>query len=912
MRKRFLVFIFAALVANGWRETGAQSAVVVRAARSDTLTAEPGATVTAVFKVTNSRAQAVLARPRIAVPNGWVVVIGAAPFDVAARNTDTWLVGISLPVSAAAGNYVVRVGVAAGATDSPADSVVVRVDERRGIDVHPGNGPTYAMSGKAYEVRFLVHNRGNVPATFLLGAVTSAGSPCPLDRTQVTVQPGGTTTIAARVASDAVGHRSSENVVELRAVDGADTTVSASASLRTTIVPQSRSWLNQLSTVPAELTVRAAGPGSGVSPAALAGGGDVGPGGSARFDFLFRAPVDGPSLFGERDEYRVALATNHVGLRLGDNLYGFSQLSSSWMSGFGGELRAELAGLEAGAYVRESRLNRSPGSERALLLGTSPHERFSISAIGVDRTSGRTPGGRKGALAGHARLAGWSLLEVEGALSDSLGSAGEAHHARLSGEVSRLSYDLSLTRGTPTFAGRDRGQTSAHAGVTARLATWASFSGNSSTLSFMPVLDAGSFNQLQTTSVEGDFIDDRISLGYEQTRRANGGVSSDPGGGQQGVRVRGSLPLGPLSVYADLAEGVTRGSGLEDRRYESFAMTLRASLGAAGMLEFFGQRSAGMVFQSSGVSGGTTATLQLPRSTSLTVSAYGTLPAGQSNNWFAQADAELSHQLSHGPTLVVRDRVTNYGWSTIQPRSHLIFFELRAPLKIPTGLVRPVGQARGKIVDEGGRGVAGVLVRLGREAAVSDASGRVLFESLLPGRYPVSIDVGDSRRAADALLAGDVAVDVSPGASRPAEFALSFIHRGELLVRVRRLDFASTLGDATRDSLVDAGGFPSAMIALVGVRDTIFQTTNEAGVADFRDLPAGRWSVRVIAEPLPESHALERGERDVVVRPGARSVLAFEIIPKRRAVQFMEPPPPVFARPAHAPSPTSSPIRKKK
>jgi hypothetical protein len=126
-------------------------------------------------------------------------------------------------------------------------------------------------------------------------------------------------------------------------------------------------------------------------------------------------------------------------------------------------------------------------------------------------------------------------------------------------------------------------------------------------------------------------------------------------------------------------------------------------------------------------------------------------------------------------------------------------------------------------------------------------------------------------------------------------------------VGVRQLDFATTLAGTAADSLVDAGGFANAMIALIGARDTIYQITNQDGVADFRDIPAGSWAVKMIAGPLPSAHMVDDDERAVSVRAGARATIGFRIVPKRRAVQMMDPPPPVIARPAPSPSPRTNP-----
>jgi hypothetical protein len=206
--------------------------------------------------------------------------------------------------------------------------------------------------------------------------------------------------------------------------------------------------------------------------------------------------------------------------------------------------------------------------------------------------------------------------------------------------------------------------------------------------------------------------------------------------------------------------------------------------------------------------------------------------------------------------------------------------------------------AHGRILDEEtGRGVSGVLVRLGPEAAVTDAQGRVAFASLPPGRYHASVDGPPDAHIADALLTGDVAVDVAPDAKRAPNFTLSLVRGGQVRVDVRQFDFATTLATSSPDSLVDAGGFTGAMIALISPRDTIYQVTNQAGIADFRDVPIGPWAVQVIAASLPDAHVLEFDERAIGVRASERTNVELRIVPKRRAVQFVSPPKPELTIP---------------
>ena len=268
-------------------ESAAQSRTVIQTAHRDTLLAEASAVVTVAFTVRNDRAEAMRAEPTVVVPKGWSVVVGGAPFKIAAKSRELWLIGIAPPATTPAGTYGIRASLIADGDSVVADSLFVRVPERRGLEVLPGEAPPYAMAGDGYPVTFFVRNRGNVAATYSFRASASIGSAPSLQTESLELRPGATATVSARVVERTRRSRmahTAKTSFELQAADDADSTISSTVSLRTTIVPPSRRWVDQLSTVPAQLTLRSVGNNAGVSPAVLFGSGQLA-GSTTQVDF---------------------------------------------------------------------------------------------------------------------------------------------------------------------------------------------------------------------------------------------------------------------------------------------------------------------------------------------------------------------------------------------------------------------------------------------------------------------------------------------------------------------------------------------------------------------------------------------------------------------------------------------------
>src|SRR5207237_3305097 len=103
-----------------------------------------------------------------------------------------------------------------------------------------------------------------------------------------------------------------------------------------------------------------------------------------------------------------------------------------------------------------------------------------------------------------------------------------------------------------------------------------------------------------------------------------------------------------------------------------------------------------------------------------------------------QLAARLTNTLPNGSklSLRVRSAITVFG----APSEKLAYLEYSLPIGVPTGHTHRPGRANGTVIGgKSGRGVPGVLVRLGPRAGVTDHDGRVSFAGLPPGEYRASL-----------------------------------------------------------------------------------------------------------------------------------------------------------------------------
>jgi hypothetical protein len=872
----------------------AQGGVIeLRAAATDSSRIDGGSVFTSVFTVKNPGSDTARIQPTLLVPHGWTIVMGNAAFAVAPGKTETWLVGVSVPGSAPAAVYAVRGALIMGGT-TVSDSILVHVNEHRAIEILSLDVPGWVMAGSRYEARFLVRNRGNVPSTVALSGSTGRGKHVDADPASTTIAPGTSATVTVRVAMAGTVARTTDDVLELAAVDQADPRVRVTAFARTTVVPHDVA--GSLATVPGMLSLRSIGGASGVSPVALAAAGMLADNTTA-VDVRLQSPTgrDTPYGFGERDEYRANFKATKFSLNLGDNAYGFSPLTSSGMMGTGAEFDGTAGGLPIGAYAQQ--LRWIPGSvrEEGVFLGTAPDSARGLSTTFVERQSTDGPVS-VGSIGGRARLPLGATIQLEAATSDSSHTSGAAESARLAGTLSNVSYDIGVLHGSTDFVGMARGTTTQDGVVTTRLGTQIAItaSGSIRASDFSTPLSGVPAQRFAMTNIGASYGGGLAMLEYGWLSRHDDGTLTPLDGTQHGLRATSSLPLGQASLSVSYERG-TVNADIETagRPYDVVTVTAQTKLWDAGNLSVFGAHDDGNTLTGStnGVANvGVSLELHLPFYLELVLSTTAqraTLGVFDgSGSWFSQSDARLDYAFAGGQSLSLHERIWQNPSVQGSVDASAIYLEFRTPIRLPVGPARVGGRAEGRITDAAtGRPLVGALVRIGDQAAVTDKDGRVAFSGLASARERVSIDATGA--AAGALLVGDAFVDTRDQSRHPVMFALSVARGGSVRVLVRILGPALGTLAANKDSMVTVGMEPNVLVALMGAHDTLYQSSDDRGRVDFGSVAPGVWTLVVMPGELPDHHVFEADRIEVTVKSGERRDVELRLVPQKRTVTII-------------------------
>jgi hypothetical protein len=821
--------------------------------------------------------------PAIPLPAGWTRENSLAPARRGAYAMERGGDCVAPPAGVAAGTYVIRAGITAnGATVS--DSAIVTIEERYALDVKASNAPTYVLAGDSYETTFLVRNAGNVTTRVKLKATSNRGSSPKLTASEIDLTPGATQPVKVTVTVPAAQIRSQQDLLEIIAIDAIRDTVRAEASVETTIIAKASSG-SDFWTVPGDFAVRASSANSGVSAFVASGSGFLNEKGSVKVDFAAQSAPDGQSVFGERDQYRFGLSTKNLGLRAGDQAFGFSSLTSSGSQGTGAEITGKRGGLSAGTYYQKNRWMNS-GSEMAASLGSAAEATTGGSMVVLQRNHAV---GASRVVAGTARTGfGRANLELEAAKSDSVRQAGAAGVVRFYGSAPTFQYDFGAQRANNTFAGAQRASADQHASVSGQKLGSAVLSAMVAIHQTNPTPQSGGFGQkMSTSSLTGSFHNGS-SLEYERFARNDfGGTSTGIRGVQQSVRARGRVATGNLDFLGTIQTGVVSQEDSSKHSFSSISGSVRAKVGRDQYLSAFMDLTDGQSLGAGGVgtiTGGTSAELKLGNLTALRLTTTTTAQRDRLSDWVGQADVTVERRVRQS-IVALRARISESG-SPTGVSQNAVYMEVRTPLRLPTSRLALGGRARAQVVDaETGRGVQGALVRMGEVAAVTEKNGVATFKGLESGEYHAVVEGGVS--AGQIVEGGNVSVDSS---KHPAEFKLNVSRGARVHARLRRMEKASQGGSgpsAGADSLIDVGAVQGAVLALISARDTIWQSADDRGRVDFGALPSGHYTLKVVAGDVPEFTTFEKKEMELDLTAGESREIDFRLVPQIRAVQFI-------------------------
>jgi len=824
----------------------------------------PGRGVTAAFLVSPASPAGATVHAEVEAPEGWRAVAGGGSLRVGPGERRMQLVSVAVPATAAAGTYFVHLAARSGYATGR-DSVRVEVSEHRGLAVRLVAAPRFAPAGGAYAADFLVTNTGNVESRVRLAARGSHGLPARADSALLRLAPGGSREVRVSVSTRGVDH-GLVHEVRLVASDAADT-VSAAASGRVELVPGGSARPGR---IPAELAVHAAALGGPGIPLSLAGSGAL-PGGSGmRVDFDFRG--GGAGLVGgtSADRYAARLRGRGFDLFLGDQLYTLSPLTEPGRPGFGAGGRWSAGRWSVSGFgQRDRRLpGEAPRYGASLGYAAGPAT-LSFNALSVP---GEGLAATARALLHPFRIA---ALDLEYGRGTDGAETGGAYSLRLSGSTPWLAYALLRSRADAGFPAPDGVAAQDRASVRLQPGGGFYLSGSASRYAADPYA-RGALGGWAATGESwrvGAGHGGGFSAEFRRELRSGTGLVSVPELETRALALRASRTLGPLTLSPHAEVGTAGDPRGRPGPLRTLGLWSALRLGGGGSVSAGVERrlgTAGGGALSDRVRGSADATLRAGGATTLRLSARGELDRRGGEDGDRGVDAEVERQLPGGHRLVARVRTAwrEGGFA----RAPLFLLDYVVPLRVPVPRRLAGGRASGVVVDAAdGRGVEGVLLRLGGRATVTDRHGRWSLEGLPAGAHFLEVDrlsLGLDRIPDVALPLRVVVAD-----GRTARVDLRLARSTRVLGNVRRAP--SHAGEAGVEVTLSRGG------------ERHRQTTDAWGRFDFPDLAPGRWLLAARHPALPANHSLAPDTVALELAPGERREVSLRVVPRVRPVRII-------------------------
>jgi hypothetical protein len=883
-------------------------------------------TLTASLAVTNGPLEHTLVVETV-LPAGWRVVAGGDAFTLAPGREDLRLLSVLVPSSAPAGHYLLKITVRetreGGASATVELPVTVR--DEPALSLYLLERPPFVVAGAPCTALFMLVNTGNVIVHPVLSAHENLGLAVELPDLPQRLEPGGQLEVPVTVRTDAhirgpVVHRLTLSVRdEPGAVDEVDAALAkplAQASYSVEIVPLSEAGGVPMHSLRLDsLTIGRSGYSGDLDASLkefLSLTGSLDEAGEHRIEAnvvkLLATGAD--PLVTLEDRYSVAWRHRLGSVTLGDAQFTLSPLLAANENGRGVQASFTPRGIHIGAmYFSDPLFGTAEDWLGALVGARFPLDRTEDQAFYSVDAAVRWPLADAVAFGLSQRLRPIKGvdMQLDAALhADGAGGFAPAILAEANAEFDGISGNLRFLRAWPDFDVEYHDSQSLSASATSilldgNLSLTGSFSIEDSNLLRDPGLPnasrsvAGSLHASGTVPSWGsrpmlfvrlmserdllptpdfDLFDALVHLGWVQKL--------------EGV---------DLSMVSTLDQSVDRlndhwSTTLTDE--VTAAWPLSPALGMSTSLQYNGRlRDVGLSWHTIGWKIGARGTwpmtsLEGSTSTSWTFSDAGlhsimvglsasgrhVFPRGHS----IQADADVS---------VTRDILA---WSP----AFSLSLSYRTCTDVPLYRTHDSSVVRGRVfLEETGAPREGVLLRLNGLAAITDASGKYVFNIPKSGTYQLQVDRGTLGKG------------MIPSRATPIE--LNTLPRTETVIDIGVIESATLSGTVSvwgyheggafeagggsgseSAELSNLGGLGNVVLELRNGSDPIRRLSNPSGRFEFAEVRPGHYTLAVIGGLIPTYHHVEQNTYTVELEPGQEGLIEIRVVQERRRIQMVD------------------------
>lgn len=937
--------------------------VDVTASDSSVFTVEPRQVVTRVFRVTNRGGPGIF-ESRLILPEGWRALTPDFPFQLAPGASAMRLVSFFAPANTPAGEY--RVGYQVAERDNRGRNggatMLVRVLPVFKLQVDVVELPTVAIVGEPYKAVFQISNYSNAPLAVGWGAESSKGSKLKPASGALTLAPGESVPVTVVVNPPTLTEPAHD---QLRLTASAPAQgLSNKAERSVEIMPrisgdQTGHW-HELPTMFTQRTGAnwrrnsgADGGGSRVGSGnqiEWSGAGTLDPQGQHYLSFLFRGPdLDDASIFGQQSMFFVDYRGPRFDVGLGNLSFDLSPLTVTGTGGIGARLGWHEGDWRAAAFYShdwntdDNWDTDDSGQQIGFSVAHALRPNWWVTLSYLNTEDEEDGNSHILSLRNQWQFGEHTALDLELAGSTGDLGTGAAVWLDLSRVGAPFRYRLSLLHADPNFAGQYQDQSRLHFDFSynPEKQPW-SFDGfyrydrynqDQQRLVFIDPTRLRDRNQ-QVLVSEAALFGNRnqlllITEPAREEQEAGLGVrwGSDAAGrwsaqlryGEcQGQRDNG-LPFSDVTHSLRLGWGksfdkqnLSLDTAVEvGRRFDHVSGGTEMAYGYRGSLSwrptrFFSLSAAidDTIDPCLGMSGDSNDSPQFSLGANFNFSSRSALNLGvqaQQSDDATQVigQAQFSYRRDNGHIISLQ---AQYASGANEEANVMLSYAV--PIKVPTMRKGDTKRLTGRVFDQETRaGLANVVLRLGRQVAITDERGNFTFPAAPWGFYDLSVAGGQV--PVGMIPVGTLPVPVDLATESEQHVEIGFIRGGTIAGRVQLYEPDPRLMPSQTFIRIGQGGSatpPPAVKELVpttGLRGILVEVrngdkvhrrlTNANGEFSFAGLHPGTWTVSMDPAAIPDTATMDVSSYTVELAPKGEQQLEFRVDQPIRAMRMLAP-----------------------
>lgn len=924
-RRCLAVFIFALSCVLGTTAYGQGKGygVQVRLMSPPLVQVKPGEIVSATFVVENMTGKEETFEESLALPEGWHAITPSDVFTLQTGQEAVRMLAFQVPNTAEAKDYEIIYSVRSKRDYAIRDEATVRLSVFAVSDIKffLESAPETVMSGESYEITARLANGGNATLAVVVSARSTSKYPITsLSEEELTLSPGESAPVAFLVQTPLKLAKSARHIVILEASSKEDPSVRTSLSVATEVLSQ-KAEIDLYHRIPATLTLRAMGERNGDDSdgfdVEFKGKGTLEEGGRKRVEFLFRGPdTQDKGLYGERDEYYMNYFDPNLDLRLGDQSYGLSRLTSYSRYGRGVEAKyhPEERSFGFGSYYLENRFTLPDWEEKGVYVGgaLSPSAKLKLNYLRKERDSYKNTPRIKDdvySIEGEFNPVGDMRLGLEYAEGERKKGGrkyeDEAYRAELYGSLGETRYYFSMTHAEPDFYGyyndSDYMSSSFNFPLSSRMHGYVSYSGYETNLDKR--LDRGDTSTKETLFQTG--INYSLSQGwyarfaYDNFSRKDRIYPSKYDIKEEAYHLSVGRSAEKFNYrvevrYADQYDRI-RGISASPWNYSFYASYMPSSELFLTLYGGFGDNSAieGSRLLSDQDNLGLSFRWQATER--LTLSGWYTKYNFNSKRPESdQYNFELKYFMPDESYWSFEIRRYDWEYGEYVETNYVLSYSI--PIGIPVGKKKSLGVISGKVwelQDDSKEPLSRAVATLNGSKTATDARGRFTF-SAPPGTYLLNMDL--SSMGFGKTTEEKLPMKVTVEAGKTVNIELTIVKAATLSGKVvlgksepaRAPETAKPVILGEPGSAETPQVFKGVLVELSRDDETIRTLTDDEGKFTFMELRPGTWKFKVYDYNIPAYHYIQNPEMDIMLLPGEKKDITVKIVPKNREIKILE------------------------